>query len=362
MKYAILLTSILLVLAACAQQPTTDETVYTIGGISPLTGDGAVYGLPLRAATDLAIQDVNAQWEGKRLEIIWEDGMCTGKNALSAAQKLVNLDGVKVIYGTICSGETLGAAPFTEQNQVIILSPSASSPDITHAGDFVFRDYPSDSAQMETLAGFIAGEGYGRVAILSENTDYAQAQRGLLLELFPDLGVNVVADEIVNSDVRDVRSEVAKMLAKDPDAIIILPQTIPIGGLFAKQIYESGFDAALLGNDIFGISDTLELYPKESEGAYAAIPAIPESAEYLRVVNESGCGLGLYCAAAYDGIFILAEALDACGEDTTCIRDTLYERTFDVPLTGQIDFDENGDVTGGFRMHQARSGEYVPLN
>ena len=49
------------------------------------------------------------------------------------------IDKVKVIIGGVCSGETLGAAPITEAGKVILISPSATSPDITKAGDFVFR-------------------------------------------------------------------------------------------------------------------------------------------------------------------------------------------------------------------------------
>ena len=57
----------------------------------------------------------------------------------------MNVDKVKVILGGICSGETLAAAPITEAAKVILLSPSATSPDITNAGDYVFRTIPSDA-------------------------------------------------------------------------------------------------------------------------------------------------------------------------------------------------------------------------
>ncbi|HLD02401.1 MAG TPA: ABC transporter substrate-binding protein [Candidatus Nanoarchaeia archaeon] len=121
-----------------------EEKVFTIGAVAPLTGEGAVYGLPEQRTVDLGVKELNARWaaEGKkqRLELIVEDGKCNGKDGLTAAQTLVNLKGVKVIYGGLCSSETLGLAPFAEENAVLVFSSMSSSPEITNSGDYIFRN------------------------------------------------------------------------------------------------------------------------------------------------------------------------------------------------------------------------------
>ena len=73
--------------------------------------------------------------------MIYEDGLCDGKGATNAVQKLINIDGVKIIIGGVCSGETLGAAPLAESSKVILFSPGSGSPDITNAGDYIFRNF-----------------------------------------------------------------------------------------------------------------------------------------------------------------------------------------------------------------------------
>lgn len=363
MKQATIFTILLLALAACAQQPTqAEETVYTIGAIAPLSGDGAAYGIPAQKVAELAAQDVNEQWDDARLEIIWEDGKCTGAGGLAAAQKLVNFNGVNVIFGGACSGETLGAAPFTEQNDVLLFSSISSSPDVTEAGDFVFRNYPSDDRQMSAMTDFIQSKGYSQVAILSENTDYAQAQREAYKELLPAAGIEVVADEVVASETKDIRTEIAKIEDANPNAVLVVPQTIPMAGIFAKQLFEADLEAQLLGNDISTLDETINNHPTELEGFFGVRADYPESEAYERMQSITGCEIGLYCATTYDAVFLLAEKLEECGEDPVCIRDSLYAtQRWEGPLAGEVSFDENGDVTGGFVIFKATDGQWIPL-
>src|SRR3989338_295532 len=164
----VFLTILVLVLSACSQQqtaqqpaggqvqPAQQQGTYKIGVMLPLTGDGAAYGLPIQKSIKIALDEVNAKGgvNGRMLEPVYEDSKCNPKDGNAAAQKLVNVDKVKVIIGGVCSGETMGAAPITEANKVILISPSATSPDITDkGGDFVFRLSPSDA-----FAGVVASD------------------------------------------------------------------------------------------------------------------------------------------------------------------------------------------------------------
>jgi len=357
MKKLLLFT--LVVLAACATPTDTPDAteiiVYTVGFISPLTGDGAGYGLPIQAATQLAVADLNEQWaaEGKRLDVIYEDGRCNGKDALVAAQKLVNVDGVDIILGPGCSGETLGVAPFAEENQILLLSPASSSPDVTNAGDFVFRNYPSDVAQVDVMTAFIEAKGWTRVSIISENTDYAQALRTRYAEVLLENGVEILADEVTDPESRDVRTQMTKVLANDPEAVIFLPQTIPMSGVYAKQALEMGMSAVGLGNDVLILDQTISDHGTELEGFYAPRPIFDDQSEgFVRLVDETGCDIGLYCAASYDTVFIIADALEACGDDSVCVRDALYATQNWEGLAGVTSFDENGDPAGNFEVLQ----------
>ncbi len=362
-QYIVFLTLVLVACAAPADTGTGDTgvRVFTVGWVGPLTGDGAVYGLPVQRVTERAAADLNAKWAEKnmRIEFRYEDGVCSGKDALVAAQKLVNIDGVKVIYGGLCSGETLGIAPFTEQNKILLFSALSSSPDVTRAGDYVFRNYPSDTAQVSTMVQFMLDKGYKRVSILSENTDYAQALRRGYQEQLPAAGIEILADETVPPQARDVRTEMTKVLASDPDAVLFLPQTIPMAGIFAKQAFELGMKAQGLSNEVFILNDVLSKHADEIEGFYGAESVFKPSETFEQVMKETECDLSLYCATSYDAVFLIGDALEACGEDTDCMRDFFYS-TKDWPgMAGPTTFDENGDVGGTFGIFQVQDGKKV---
>jgi branched-chain amino acid transport system substrate-binding protein len=348
------------------------EIIFQIGAIQPLTGDGAAYGLPVQRVIDQAVLDLNAKWkeDGKKLQlkIYHEDGKCNGKEARTAAENLVNQKGVNIIYGGMCSGETLGIAPFTEENNVLLFSPLSSSPDITNSGDYVFRNYPSDTAQVATMIPFIVSKGVKTIAILSENTDYAQVLRAGYLKQLPELGVKIVADEIILSSAKDVRTEILKMKSAEPDAVILLPQTIPMTGVFAKQLYESNFDADTLffSNEIVGLDQAVNEFGDFMKGYFTPeVAFLKENNEFSsKVIADTECDLGYYCASTYDGIFLLGDVLELCGDsDTDCLK-----KEFDALenwqgiMTTSTTFDENGDVAGDFVISQIIAGTKLRVN
>src|SRR3989344_3957989 len=215
----------------------TTETV-KLGLMLPLSGDATAYGNPIRTAAFIAADEINAKGgiNGKMIEFVTEDSKCSPKDGASAAQKLVNVDKTKVIIGGACSGETLGAAPIAEAAKVVLISPSATSPDITTAGDFVFRLAPSDA-----YAGIVASEhafsemNARKAAIISETSDYAQGLRKVFKENFAKMGGTVVADETYNPEDSDFRSQITKVKASNPDMIYLVPQTDTKGILLIRQ-------------------------------------------------------------------------------------------------------------------------------
>ena len=132
--------------------PEAEAGPIMIGFIGPLTGDAAAYGEPERDVVALAVEEINAAGgiNGRQISVIYEDGKCDGTASASAAQKLVNVDKVKVIIGGFCSGETLGAAPIAEQNKVILISPSSTSGSSSFA-----------SAIEISLCSFVTASGFG---------------------------------------------------------------------------------------------------------------------------------------------------------------------------------------------------------
>ncbi len=345
-----------------------EETkVFKVGSIMPLSGDAAFMGEAVVDVHAVAVKDINAKWkaEGKnqKIEIVYEDGKCNPKDGLTAIQSLVNLKGVKVILGAGCSGETLGAAPFAESNKVIMMSPASTSPKVSEAGDYIFRNVGSDAYQAIVAGEKVASSGVKKVAILSENTDYAQDLRNAFKVKVESAGLEVVADEVVHSDQKDLKTEVLKIKNSGAEAIFIIPQSFPTGVIYVDHIVEGNLgDVQLYGAEVLAFEETINELPN---GMIVFKQAFDDTtASFQDLKAKTGCELGLYCATIYDGALLISEVLDKCGDkDTDCIKNELYNtQGWQGKYQGEVSFDANGDVSTDFDAYKVMDGKLVEQN
>ncbi len=348
-----------------AQAPTGAEKEITLGFVDALTGDAATYGAEAKNAISLAVDEINSQGgiDGAPLKVIYEDGKCSGKDAATAAEKLINVDHVKAIVGWSCSSEVLGAAPITEKAKVILLDGYASNPDITNAGDYVFRTSYSDTVSGEVLAN--AMRKFSRVAALVENTPYAQ---GVVKVFKQKFGKPLASEETYLQESRDQRTQITKLLGGNPEAVLVAPQTAITGGIDVKQLRELGFQGPIYSDIVIGGPEFFEQAGSASEGVlFQADPEAVQSAERDRVFaayrerydKEPGYAYAL--ASNWDAMMILAEGLRKVGYDADRLKDYLYSVKAHDGLLGRIGFDENGDVTGlNSKMKVWRNGKTVP--
>ena len=376
-----ILAVVALILSACVQQvsqpsnnqaqPPALQGSYKIGVMMPLSGDGAAYGLPIQKAFKIALDEVNAKGgvNGKKLEPIYDDSKCNPKDGNAAAQKLVNVDKVKIIVGGVCSGETLGAAPITEANKVILFSPSATSPDITKAGDYVFRDAPSDA-----YAGVVASN-YAyiqlkarKAALISETTDYAQGLRKVFKDNFAKSGGEIVADETYNPEDTDFRTQVTKIKAANPDLVYLIPQAPAKGILLIKQLKEAGVNAQLLTAEVLIGRNVFKDNSADMEGLIGIEQKVDEKApktaallaKYRQQTGEEAPFPG-YMSGTYDAVYLIADAIAKNGYDSEKIKDYLYQVKDYDGAVGKLTIDQNGDAILDYSVEQVKSGQLVAL-
>ncbi len=349
---------------------TTDSSKVVIGGVAPLSGDAAVYGLPLQRVVEIAKERINAAGgvDGKPLEIIWSDAFCNKEAANKAANKLVNVDGVKVIIGGFCSDETLGVASITENKGVITFSPASSSPKVTDAGDYIFRNWPSDSSQGKLLAKHSLDNGYKKVGVIYEQTDYALGIKDTF-EAAMTAGGGEVVSENFGAETTDFRAQLLKMKGAGIDALLINPQTAPKGEGIVKQLKEMDFKVAFLGNDVFmGSNDVMANYGEFLEGTVGAEgsydSAHPEWTELQGKYKEQygeDVPYPAYMASGYDAIYILTEAIKAAGHDADKVKGYLYGIKGRKGVAGELTIDENGDPLSGHILRVVRGGKVENL-
>ena len=85
---------------------------------------------------------------------------------------LIENEGVDIIIGAVSSPVTLEIAPLCEEQEVLLLSPSSSAPRISEAGEYIFRNYPSDILEGTAMADFAQGSWVRRVVIIALDNEF----------------------------------------------------------------------------------------------------------------------------------------------------------------------------------------------
>ncbi len=342
----------LLVLGFTACQPSSGGGSQTIklGFLGPLTGDAVGLGVDTLNGVKLAVEKVNAAGgiNGKQVEIVAEDGKCSGSESANAAQKLVNVDKVVAIVGGGCSGETLAAAPIAGAGKVVILSPTSSSPDVTKAGDFVFRDYPSDELKTTAMKKLFADMNWKKVAIISENTDFAQAFRKSLKE---KLGSGAIAfDEVVDPGTKDFRSLMTRLKKVQFDVFFPDGNSDGIIGPMLQQFREATFKQPAVSHDAADSVTMAKDLPEATDGLYVInVPSATKDSSFESLFKQKygDAQYGIaFAGYAYDAANVLFDAFKSVGTDGPAVRDYLYHLPQYSGVSGNFHFDTNGDVVG----------------
>ncbi len=332
----------------------TPPEVNHIGFVGPLSGDAVFVGQDIKRGIELAQHTL-----GSRSKIIYEDSKCDPKQAVSAANKLIHINRVKAIIGDVCSSATLSIAPIAEQNRVVIISPASTSPEISSAGDYIFRTISSDNQQGVFAANLIWEQGIKKIGVLRSEEDYGQGLSSVLTQEFSKLGGEITAVETVPSADKDFKTQISKALAKKPEAIYIASNGLEATGIILKQLQELGNPARIFASETLNNPELISsLSQNATEGL--TITAVSTGNERFKQSFKDFFGTepGPFAALGYDAYLALDIALKkgvSTGEE---IKSTLYGVQFEG-ATGKIQFDFNGDTAGSYDVLVVQNGRIL---
>lgn len=358
----ILALSALAGLALTACQPSG---TIKIGFIGPLTGDAAGLGQDIMNGIRMAVDEVNAAGGagGKQIALIAEDGKCASADANSAAQKLVNVDKVTALLGGQCSGETLAAAKVAEPFKIVLISAASSSPDVTNAGDHVFRIYPSDAFKTKAMAQYFRDKGYTKIAIVSENTDYATAFRDSLEK---DVGSGaLVFNETVDQGTKDFRSLYTRLEDIDFDVMVTNANQNAVMAEMMKQFREAGFEQPIVSQDVADTTDTAAAVGDAGREIYLInVPDVGSGttfqASFVAKYGQPKSGIS-WAAYGYDSAKVMFQSLANMKEGQT-LQQVLSSMPAYEGITGTIRFDANGDLAGAsYALKKYQSGAIMTV-
>jgi branched-chain amino acid transport system substrate-binding protein len=319
-----------------------------VGGIAPLSGAVAVYGVECKNGIDLAIAEINAAGgiNGQKIEFICEDDEGDAAKSVSAYKKLITKDKTRIIIGSLTSGCTIAITKQAQANKVLQIAPAATAVNVTDAGNYIFRACFIDPFQGR-VGGKFASENLGakKAAILYDiGNDYSVGLTDNFVSEFTKNGGTIVAKESYGAGEKDFNAIITKVKAANPD-VVYLPDYYSTVALIAKQLRAQGVNTPIVGADGWdGLTENaddsvLNGYYSNHYAEDSDSPAVQKfvknfEAKYGKKPNS-------FAALGYDSVYMLKDAILKAGTSTDIakIREALEATDADY-VTGHIKFDE----------------------
>ncbi|HPX25615.1 MAG TPA: ABC transporter substrate-binding protein [Treponemataceae bacterium] len=360
-KLMVVIALILVVFTGCAKK---DADSIKIGGIFPLSGPVAVYGIEAKNGIELAIEEINAAGgiNGKNVVLISEDDEGNPEKTVNAFKKLTTKDKVTMIIGSLTSGCTAAITTLAQNQKVVLIAPAATMESITDAGNFVFRACFIDPFQ-GTVGGKFSAETLKakNAAVLYDiANDYSIGLYENFKKAFVSAGGTMAAEESYATNDMDFNAQITKIKNANPD-VVYLPDYYATVALIAKQLRAQGVKASIVGADGWGgIVDNAgeEILNGFYSDHYAADSSDQKVVSFVNAYKAKYNSTPVsFAALGYDSMYIFKDAIIKAGTtDASAVRDAV-EKTNGAYVTGQLTFDaKRNPVKSAVMMEIVKEG------
>ena len=337
-----------------------------IGFNAPLTGFAAADGNSALVGAQLAVEQVNAGGgiDGDDIELVVYDDQASPKEAAPLAVKMTTQDEVTAGISGSYSGSTRAAATIFQENSVPYISAYAVHPDITRAGDYVFRTSFMGEVQGRAGAKLIGDVmGLKRVAMITLNNDFGKSLANGFKEKAADFGIEITGESEYSIKDREFGPIVSKVRSDDPDAIYASGYFFTAGPL-VRQIRAAGIAAPVIGQEGYDSQKFIEIAGPDAEGVIITTSLDRDSSNpitqaFIKGFEEkAGYPTDMVAASAHTAVLVMAEALKTAGAgDRTALRDAIAGSSVDAS-TGHISFNALGEVKKDVQIQVVKDGAW----
>ena len=346
--------------AAGSGEESSGEPI-VIGVISPNTGALAAYGNGIVTGVDLAVEEINAAGGilGRPVEVIKTDDQSDPTECLNAFNSLVS-QGVGLIIGSATSGCTSAITDAANEEEVCLLSPTATADSITTEDDYIFRACYADSFQGAIAAAYAKQAGYEKVGVVYCAADvYSKGLFDSFSSAAAEYGVEVVVSESTASlDVQDYTNQFTSMVTAGVDFVYAPFYYDVIGPYVVPQARAAGYTGVIMGADGYDttpdyVVDGADLTAFDNvywTNHYDPADTSEKSVAFVSAYEAKyGNTPSAFAALAYDCVMMYKAAIEAAGSaDPVEVRDALAADgvVYDC-ITGTYSLDETGTPIKG---------------
>lgn len=321
-----------------------------IGEVEPLTGKEAAFGQSSHNGIVLAVEELNSRGGvlGRPIQLLTEDNQSKPGDSATVTKKLIARDRVVAVLNGGTSAQCLESGPVCQAAHVPLLATTATNPQVTEQGNYVFRTCFIDPFQGAVLAKFAYTTLKAhRVAVLtSVSSTFSVGLSKVFRESFTALGGEIVGEQKYTEGDKDFRAQLTAIRTLAPDAIAAMGYYTE-GALICRQARDLGLHCPFISGDGWEAPELIQIGGPAVNGVYYSAHYSSESTapEVQAFVRKYRAHFGgelpdSLAPLAYDAMLILADAIAAAGTaEGAPLRDALA-RTKNFPgVTGRTTID-----------------------
>lgn len=358
-KIFTLFFAILLIFVSCK----TQEATIKIGVSQPLTGPTAFVGEWIKQGLDLAYSELPKE-EQSQIVLVYEDDMCNGQQAVTAMQKLVNIDAIDFVIGPTCNAAIIPTQDFMRESGAVYLTTGVITEKAAAAGDHHFTLQPRIKDLMKKLASHAYKvDGMRAMSIFYLDDEFGVESSQFFERYFTELGGKIVAKERFAPKDTDYRTQITKLKQHKVDGIFMMSY----GPFLVNQLKQ--MDELKLKSQLYGpvpVQDAklLQAAGKLAEGLTYPYPQETTKSQKQiefeeRYKAKFGIQPELYSTIAYDTFNILHQIIGQCGKDKTCAKNNLITLQNYQGVGGVLSFDEEGIGKRSIIIKQVKNEKFV---
>lgn len=359
------------VLVLHQSQGTNQVGQIKIGVTIPLSGKYAYIGDEIRDGMILAAEEINKQKKDYQIDLIIEDNKGEAKDAVNSVNKFINIDQAEIVISTF-THVTSAIKDLTANNNKILFYMATVS-DFAKANKLTFRDYFDAADCGQAIAQVVADKGYKKVAFLSEISENGnQFKKGFKQEA-EKLGIEIITEQEIPSDQTDLKTNLLKLKLSEVDALVT--NNWRQEDVLMKQLKElnlmsvPSFHWAAPYLPVANTEEMKKLF--EENQAISTWYGIAETTDKEKQIEFKVKYRLKYdkeatpdSAYAYDDIYIISQALEACQLDVQD-KDCLAEKINQTKLSGvggYLEFDGQGVSKREILLIQVKDGKWQEIN
>jgi branched-chain amino acid transport system substrate-binding protein len=362
-----LFTILFTVLGTLSLSLTAAPKVLKVGVFQPMSGPTATFGQETMKGFEMAVNEINNKGEVK-IDFILEDDKSDVTDAANAVKKLINVDKVHFLVGSVPSSNTNAAAPIAQQAGVPLLTSASTNVSVTQKGEFISRICFIDDFQGLGMAKFASESLKAKKAaiMVDSASDYSQGLAKSFKDSFVKLGGEVVAEVSYTAKDQDFSSQLTRIRARKPDVIFVPGYYQEVGNIL-RQAKTQGIKVPFLGGDGWSSPELPKLAGAAIDGHFYADHFSPDDqdpkvkefvSKYKKLYGETPSAMG---ALGYDAAYVVADAFKRSGykTDGKSLAKAVNSTAGFVGVTGKITLDENRNAHKPLVILQTTKDSYM---